>query len=50
MSRFPQAGRVLPRDGLLHSSQGIRCVALEDADQLAQRQRIVVAGREQRRR
>jgi hypothetical protein len=50
MSRFPQVGRVLPRDGLLHSGQGIRYVVLEDADQLAQEHRIVVVGREQRRR
>jgi hypothetical protein len=45
MSRFPQVGGFLPRDG-----QGIRYVVLEDADQLAQQHRIVVVRREQRRR
>ena len=48
MGRFPQVGRVLPRDGLLHSGQGTRYVVLEDADQLVQEHRIVVAGRQQR--
>jgi hypothetical protein len=50
MSRFPQVGGVCSRDGLLHLGQGIRYVVLEDTDQLAQEHRIVVAGREQRRR
>jgi hypothetical protein len=48
MSRFPQVGRISPCDGLVHSGQRVRYVVLEDADQLAQEHRIVVAGREQR--
>ena len=48
MGRFPQPARVFPRDGLLNSGQRTRYVVPEDADQLAQEHRIVVAGREQR--